>query len=519
MFSRLQSVRASVLSFVAIAAMGAALLGGLAQQQIRSSEQLSDQLLHDVQLVRAASLVDMVHDGLLATTRGALLAGAGAPAAVQTEVRAELADMRKTLLHAQRQIVAHASDGAVQQAADDLRPVLDAYAGTAQALVEAALTGQPGVPALREGVEADFKSLETRLDQLGQLIEANATNRLLQRDALFDQQRLLAGGVAVAMVLLLGLLGLRFARSLLASLGAEPDTLRQFAQRIADGALGTRFDQPPTGSDSVAAALEGMRERLRTAVAAIRDGAESVATGSAQIASGNQDLAERTHRQASSLQTAATGMADVTGSVQQTLTHAEAATALAAASSLAAERGGEAVQRVVATMAEIETASRRIADITNLIDDIAFQTNILALNAAVEAARAGTQGVGFAVVASEVQGLAQRSADAAREIKGLIASSVAQVADGSQQVADAGASMGEIVAQFGRVHALIGEISGAAQQQTLGIAQVGDAVSGLDHGTQQNAALVEESAAAAGMLRDQASRLADAVCAFRLEMA
>ncbi len=519
MFLRSLPVRASVLLFVAVATAGAALLGVLAQQQIRQSQALSDQLLADVQLVRAAGLVDMLHDGLLATTRGALLAGPGAAADSQAAVRDELADMRKTLADAQQQMVLHATDGAVQQAGDDLRPALGAYADAAQALVEAALAGQPTVPALRARFEADFKQLETRLDQLGRLIEAGAANRVAQRDALFAQARLLAGGVAGGMVLLLAVLGLRFANSLLDRLGAEPDHLRRFAQRIADGALATRFDVPPRGTDSVAAALESMRAQLRATVLTIREGAESVATGSAQIASGNQDLAERTSRQACSLQAAAIGMAEVTGSVQQTAAHAENATTLAAESSAAAQRGGEAVHRVVATMGEIEAASRRIADITNVIDGIAFQTNVLALNAAVEAARAGEQGRGFAVVASEVRGLAQRSAEAAHEIKELIASSVTQVADGSQQVAQAGATMAEIFDQFGRVHALVADISSATQQQTSGIAQVGDAVGALDQGTQQNAALVEQSAAAAGMLRDQAGRLADAVGTFRLDLA
>ena len=367
MFNRSLTVRASVMLFVAIATAGAVLLGMLAQQQIRHSQSLSDQLLADVQLVRAAVLVDMVHDGLLATTRGALLTGPGAPADVQAEVRAELTGMRQTLDEAQRQMVANATDGAVQLAAEDLRPALRGYVDAAQALVGAALSGQPEVPVLRQRFEADFKALETRLDQFGRLIEANAASRLTQRDALFERQRLLSGGVAVAMVALLLVLGHGFARGLLHRLGAEPDHLRQFAQRIADGSLATRFHQPVRGQDSVAAALEGMRDRLCTTVASIREGADSVASGSAQIASGNQDLAERTSRQACSLQAAAIGMADVTGSVQQTATHAQAADALAAETSVAAQRGGEVVHRVVATMAEIEAASRRIADITTVI--------------------------------------------------------------------------------------------------------------------------------------------------------
>ncbi|MES2716132.1 MAG: methyl-accepting chemotaxis protein [Pseudomonadota bacterium] len=509
-------MRARVLLFVAIAAAGAALLAALAIQQGRSSEALTDQLLADVQLTRAAVLVDMVHEGLLATTRAALLAGPAAEPAAHAGVRAELAGFHQRLADAQAQVSAGARDPALRQAADELRPAVQRYAASAAALVEAALSGAATVPALRRGFEAEFKGLEQGLEHFAGLVEIQAAARLVQRDALFAGQRWQMLGVALAMVAALLALGLRFASGLLGRLGAEPDALRRFAQGIADGALATRFHSPPAGDGSVAATLERMRDRLGETVAAIRDGAHSVAAGSAQIASGNQDLAARTSRQVLSLQAAARGMAEVTGSVQQTASHAQAAHRLAADSSAVAQRGGALVHQVVATMAGIDTASRRIADITNLIDGIAAQTNILALNAAVEASRAGEHGQGFAVVASEVRSLAGRSAAAAQEIRGLIASSLAQVADGSRQVADAGATMGEIVAQVDRVNLLIGEISGAAQRQTSGIAQVGQSVCALDQGTQQNAALVDQSAAAAGMLRDQASRLADVVGVFRL---
>ncbi len=514
--SEILSLRARVLCFVAVAALGAAVLAALAWQNNRSSQALTDQLLADVQLTRAALLVDMVHEGLLATARGALLAGPGAADAAKAAVRAELADQVRALAEAQALVAAGAVDPALRQADAELRPTLARYVRDVEQLVAAALGGDPDAGRLRDAVDRDFAVLEQDLGQFGMLIEAQATARVAQRDALFAAQRGWLLAAAGAMVAVLLATGLQFAGALLRRLGAEPQQLSQFAQVVADGVLHTRFPGPVPPAGSVAAALVAMRDHLATTVRTIREGADGVAAGSAQIACGNLDLAERTSRQAASLQQAAGGMAEVTGSAGQTAEHAQAATALAAESSAVARRGGEAVHQVVATMAGIDDTSRRIADITNLIDDIAAQTSILALNAAVEASRAGEHGQGFAVVAGEVRRLAQRSAGAAQEIKQLIQGSQAQVAEGSRQVAAAGATMGEIEAQVARVNALITAISEAARAQTAGIRQVGASVTALDQGTQQTAALVEQSASAAGALRDQAQRLADAVAVFRL---
>ncbi|GCL61963.1 methyl-accepting chemotaxis protein [Pseudaquabacterium pictum] len=263
-------------------------------------------------------------------------------------------------------------------------------------------------------------------------------------------------------------------------------------------------------------ALGQMQGSLVEMVREIRAGTAGVATASAEIASASTDLSQRTEETAGSLQQTASAMEQITATVAQTSDSARAANQLAASASDVAGRGGEMVDQVVRTMESIHASSRQIGDIIGTIDGIAFQTNILALNAAVEAARAGEQGRGFAVVAAEVRSLAQRSAEAAKQIKSLIGTSVDRVESGSRLVGDAGGTMAEIVASVRRVSDIIGEVMSAANEQSQGIAQVNDSVATLDQMTQQNAALVEQSAAAAESLKDQSDRLAALVSTFRL---
>ena len=262
--------------------------------------------------------------------------------------------------------------------------------------------------------------------------------------------------------------------------------------------------------------LSGMSINLHELVGKVRQSADSIATASAQIAQGNLDLSQRTEQQASALEETAAAMEELSSTVRQNAGSARHANELAHSASTVAIRGGKVVSQVVETMKGINDSSRRIADIIGVIDGIAFQTNILALNAAVEAARAGEQGRGFAVVASEVRSLAGRSADAAKEIKTLIADSVERVTGGTVLVDQAGATMNEVVASVMRVTDIMGEISTASAEQSAGVTQVGDAITQMDHATQQNAALVEESASAAESLREQAGQLVAAVAVFKL---
>ena len=292
---------------------------------------------------------------------------------------------------------------------------------------------------------------------------------------------------------------------------------RTLVDRIAHGDLSQTVQA--AGNDEPAAlmrALAQMQQSLSTLVSQVRASTDSISTASAEIASGNQDLSQRTEQAASNLQQTASSMEQLTGTVKQSADSARQANQLASSAAEVAARGGSVVSQVVSTMGEINASSKRIADIIGVIDGIAFQTNILALNAAVEAARAGEQGRGFAVVASEVRSLAQRSAEAAKEIKGLIGASVDKVDSGSRLVADAGETMKEIVGSVQRVTDIIGEITAAATEQSAGIGQVNGAVTQLDRMTQQNAALVEQSAAAAESLKEQAVSLASVVGTFRL---
>lgn len=305
-------------------------------------------------------------------------------------------------------------------------------------------------------------------------------------------------------------------RNIQRSLGGEPAYAADVANRIADGDLALEVALRPGDETSLLFAMARMRDSLADVIRRILESAESVSAGASQIAAGNSDLSSRTEQAAASLETTSSSMHELTSAVEQTAGNAQEASRLASDASSVAVEGNKAVDQVVKAMTSIDEASGQIGDIVNTIDGIAFQTNLLALNAAVEAARAGAQGRGFAVVASEVRALAQRSAAAAKEIKALIDASVQRVKAGSEHVAQAGRTMTDIVTGVRRVTDIMQDIAAASSEQSTGIGRVNQSIAQMDRATEQNASLVEEAAAAAAALNEQAQRLRETVSVFRV---
>ncbi len=375
-------------------------------------------------------------------------------------------------------------------------------------------------PALTQLADV-ARPLGDKVDELmTRLVErknANADELNNETNQVYSSIRVLLISLTVGGVLVGVAIGLLLARNLTRQLGGEPAHAAEIAARIAQGDLTVAIHTQANDHTSLMAAMKTMRDSLVRIVGEVRQGTDSIATASSQIAAGNQELSSRTEQQASSLEETAASMEELTSTVKQNGDNACQANQLALSASEVAIKGGSVVAQVVDTMDAINGSSRKIVDIIGVIDSIAFQTNILALNAAVEAARAGEQGRGFAVVAAEVRVLAQRSATAAKEIKELIDDSVSKVEQGSRQVGDAGKTMDEIVNSVRRVTDIMGEITAASQEQTSGIEQINQAVAQMDQVTQQNAALVEEAAAAADALQGQAGQLSQAVSAFKLE--
>lgn len=405
--------------------------------------------------------------------------------------------------------------------------VLEAAVGQLQALRAAQSNEQDKVVALasedQAAAAAALKAQETPawrqlrgalLQQLQEAREAAQATHEATRSAAQRMQWWSAGLALLAVAVAAGLLWV-MVRTLRQELGGDPADARTALRRVAEGDLSD--DQWLSKPLGLMAELQRMRQSLRELVQQVQAASAEMLHASSEIAQGNADLSMRTESQASALEETAASMEQLNVTVRQNADSAQTANHLAHSASDVAQQGGAVVERVVDTMKGISASSHRIADIINVIDSIAFQTNILALNAAVEAARAGEQGRGFAVVASEVRALAKRSADAAKEIKDLITTSLERVESGSTLADQAGGTMQDMVGAIRRVTDIMEEISAASREQSAGVAQVGEAITQMDQATQQNAALVEESAAAAQGLRHQAESLLQAVSRFQLE--
>jgi methyl-accepting chemotaxis protein len=438
--------------------------------------------------------------------------------AERQQVQAAHEEAQQSLAQLAERLTAAQVPADVMAAFNRLRDVESRYAPVALNIVELAVQGQH--EAAIQKMNADCRPLLAELLQAaqayGRLTDERSQAALKAAEASYQRDVAWLVGAGALSVIVALLAAHLIIRSLLHDLGAEPRVLRDVLGRVASGDLTGGIAVRAGDERSVLAAAVRMQDALSRVVASVRQSSEHLAQEGAEIASANHDLEHRTIAQARELESTAQAMTQLGQAVIQNTDHARQANQLALHASEVAAEGGQVVGRVVDTMREINDSSRRIADIIGVIDGIAFQTNILALNAAVEAARAGEQGRGFAVVAGEVRSLAGRSAEAAKEIKTLISASVQRVEQGTALVDQAGSTMNDVVTSIGRVTDIMSGITSASAEQSQGVQQVGEAVRQLDHATQQNAALVEETAAVAGKLRDQAQGLVQTVSVFKI---
>lgn len=392
------------------------------------------------------------------------------------------------------------------------------YSPVAQSIVQQLKEGHRDAAILRIANECTptLKELRAAVNDYMDLTQLRTRAYVSESEAATKWQRVALLIGAFAAVGLVAAMGFLLWRSVHATLGAEPEYLRSWLGKMAEGDLAIKLEAQHQAKGSVFEAIVRMQDQMGSIVGQVRLASDSIATGSSEIASGNADLSTRTEQQASNLQQTSFSMTEIKSTVEKNADAAMQASNLARTASEAAQGGSGVMRQVVGTMKDIADSSKKVADIISVIDGIAFQTNILALNAAVEAARAGEQGRGFAVVAGEVRTLAQRSAEAAKEIKSLIGASTERVDSGARLVEGAGATIDDIVGQVQKVADFISEISASAGEQRQTIGAVSDSVGQLDQATQQNAALVEQSAAAAESLKNQASMLAALVSKFRV---
>ncbi|CAN7193145.1 methyl-accepting chemotaxis protein [Duganella sp. LjRoot269] len=519
MFSNMKVGTKLITGFISIAVLGAivACIGIVSMGRINSmADSMYREDLLGVSYIKEAN-INLIYAG---RSRNSFLLATSAQ-----ERATHRADIKKYL-------------ATIQDYLDKSRPLFVSEKGR-QLLASYAAPAQEYEKLLWRALDrADSEPLAQRSDELNQMLVAARTQANLLDDLLTamtqvkeerasakaaDTTALYHSSLALMVGLVVGSLGIGLAlgvmitRTLTRQLGGEPAYAADVAGKIAGGDLTVSVDIRPNDKASVLHAMKSMRDSLGGIVGQVRAGTDTIATASTQIASGTLDLSARTEQQAGALEETASSMEELTSTVKANADHARVANELARSASEVARKGGAVVDEVIGTMGAINESSGKIADIIGVIDGIAFQTNILALNAAVEAARAGEQGRGFAVVASEVRNLAQRSAAAAKEIKQLIDDSVSKVDAGARQVDQAGVTMRDIVASIQRVTDIMADIQAASGEQTNGIEQINQAIMQMDAVTQQNAALVEQSAAASESMQDQARKLSEVVSVFRLD--